>query len=172
MTASSINDDDLTLRVVDIVEGTSVDGPGLRTSVYFAGCAHQCPGCHNPSTWPFDAGRDITVGQLLEIIDTAGSDVTFSGGDPLYQIAPLTVLARRIRSMGRRIWCYTGFRYEELLDRPEFDELLGLVDVLVDGPYIESLRDIKLLFRGSSNQRLIDLHRSEKGNITEWERNF
>ena len=84
----------------------------------------------------------------------------------------MTELARRIRTVGKHIWCYTGFKYEEIADKDEFGALLGLVDVLVDGPYIESLRDIKLLFRGSSNQRLIDLSRSEKGNIIEWNRIF
>lgn len=173
MTASSINDERRhILRVVDIVEGTTVDGPGLRTSIYFAGCRHQCPGCHNPSTWSFDAGHDMSVNELMEIIEDAGFNVTFTGGDPLYQIEPLTELARRIRTVGKHIWCYTGFKYEEIADKAEFGALLGLVDVLVDGPYIESLRDIKLLFRGSSNQRLIDLRRSGKGNIIEWNRNF
>ena len=74
-----------TLRVIDIIEGTSVDGPGLRTSIYFAGCTHRCPGCHNQHTWPFDAGRDMTVDELIGIVNEAGMNVTFSGGDPLLQ---------------------------------------------------------------------------------------
>ncbi len=84
-----------TLRVVDIVEGTSVDGPGLRTSIYLAGCDHHCPGCHNPSTWPHDAGKDMTYEEILKIIDYNNFDVTFSGGDPLYQAQSLLPLDRK-----------------------------------------------------------------------------
>ncbi|MDE5568198.1 MAG: anaerobic ribonucleoside-triphosphate reductase activating protein [Muribaculaceae bacterium] len=146
------------LRVVDIVDGTSVDGPGLRTSIYFAGCDHRCPGCHNPSTWDFNAGRDMTVDELmLRIIDNE-FNVTFSGGDPLYQLEPLTALARAVKASGKTIWCYTGFIYEDLLAAPRYAEILSLIDVLVDGPFILALRDTDLLFRGSSNQRIIPLH--------------
>ncbi len=147
------------LRVVDIVEGTTVDGPGLRTAIYFAGCSHCCPGCHNEQTWPFDSGRDMSVGQLMSIIDEATFDVTFSGGDPLLQhnIEALTTLARLIKQSGKTLWCYTGFEYGQLSAMPHLHPLLQQIDVLVDGPYRESLRDISLLFRGSSNQRLIDM---------------
>ena len=146
------------LRVVDIVDGTSVDGPGLRTSIYFAGCDHRCPGCHNPSTWDFNAGKDMTVDELmLRIIDNE-FNVTFSGGDPLYQLEPLTALARAVKAAGKTIWCYTGFIYEDLLADPRYAEILSLIDVLVDGPFILALRDTDLRFRGSSNQRIIPLH--------------
>ncbi|MDE6276570.1 MAG: anaerobic ribonucleoside-triphosphate reductase activating protein [Muribaculaceae bacterium] len=148
------------LRVVDVVEGTSVDGPGLRTSIYLAGCAHRCPGCHNPSTWDFKAGRDNSVDELLEIIDRNGYNVTLSGGDPIYQAETLLPLVRAVRSRGLSVWCYTGFSFEELLaqDAPNgARELLREMDVLVDGPFVESLRDTSLMFRGSSNQRIIDL---------------
>ena len=146
------------LRGVDIVDGTSVDGPGLRTSIYFAGCDHRCPGCHNPSTWDFNAGKDMTVDELmLRIIDNE-FNVTFSGGDPLYQLEPLTALARAVKAAGKTIWCYTGFIYEDLLADPRYAEILSLIDVLVDGPFILALRDTDLLFRGSSNQRIIPLH--------------
>ena len=170
MTALSINNQMDTLRVIDIIDGTSVDGPGLRTSIYFAGCAHRCPGCHNPSTWDFGAGRDLSVDQLVSHIDRNEMNVTFSGGDPIYQIEPLTVLARSIKESGKNLWCYTGFTYEEIAANPACHELLNLVDVLVDGPYIEALRDTDLLFRGSSNQRLIDLRLSSPGNIVFWHR--
>ena len=146
------------LRVIDIVDGTSVDGPGLRTSIYFAGCDHRCPGCHNPSTWDFRAGYEMTVDQLMRRIIDNDFDVTFSGGDPLYQLQPLTALARAVKAAGKTIWCYTGFIYEDLLADKKYSELLSLIDVLVDGPFIMSLRDPDLPFRGSSNQRLIDLN--------------
>ncbi|MDE6238663.1 MAG: radical SAM protein, partial [Muribaculaceae bacterium] len=126
------------LRVIDIVDGTSVDGPGLRTSIYFAGCDHRCPGCHNPSTWDFRAGYEITVDQLMRRIIDNDFNVTFSGGDPLYQLQPLTALARAVKAAGKTIWCYTGFIYEDLLADKKYSELLSLIDVLVDGPFIMS----------------------------------
>ncbi len=158
------------LRVVRILEGTSVDGPGLRTSIYFAGCAHRCPGCHNEHTWDFAAGRDMTVDEIMATVGYNGFPVTFSGGDPLYQADRLVPLVRVIRSLGLGIWCYTGFTYEELAADPQYSELLALIDVLVDGPYVAALRDTSLLFRGSSNQRLIDLNRTrEAGHVVLYE---
>lgn len=149
----------LTSRVVRIVEGTSVDGPGLRTSIYFAGCRHHCPGCHNEHTWPFDAGRDMTHREILDVVKYNDFPVTFSGGDPLYQAASIAPLAAAIRDLGLSIWCYTGFTFEELLtaDDPAVMELLSYIDVLVDGPYIASQRNTALRFRGSDNQRMLDV---------------
>ncbi len=146
------------LRVIDIVEGTSVDGPGLRTSIYFAGCHHACPGCHNPQTWDPTAGRDMTVEDLMEVICTADFDVTLTGGDPMYQAEALLPLVRRIKEAGYNLWCYTGFTLEQLAGQPHMQALLDYIDTLVDGPFIEALRDTDLIFRGSSNQRIIDLH--------------
>jgi anaerobic ribonucleoside-triphosphate reductase activating protein len=149
------------LRVIDIVEGTSVDGPGLRTSIYFAGCKHQCPGCHNKQTWDFDRGRDMTIDELMKVIDYNDFNVTFSGGDPLYQADKIVELARRIKASGKTIWCYTGFTYEEVRDKAPYKDLLAYVDVLVDGPFIEAQRNIELRFRGSENQRIIDLNNTQ-----------
>lgn len=145
----------MNLRVVDIVEGTSVDGPGLRTSVYFAGCDHHCPGCHNPQTWDFNAGHDMTVNELMHAIEEADFNVTFSGGDPVYQAEALLPLARRIVESGKTIWLYTGFTIEELVKMPAAAALLEYVEAVVDGPFVESLRDTTLQFRGSSNQRIV-----------------
>ncbi len=153
-----MNSSALTLRVAGIVDGTAVDGPGLRTSIYFAGCDHRCPGCHNPHTWPFDAGEDIASDELLRRIADNDFDVTFSGGDPMYQAERLVPLARAIKAMGKNIWCYTGFVYDDIRDLAPYSQLLKYIDVLVDGPYIEALRDPSLRFRGSSNQRIIELH--------------
>lgn len=149
---------DTLLQVVDIIDGTSVDGPGLRTSIYFAGCDHHCPGCHNPSTWDFAAGKAMTVDQIMERVTDNDFNVTFSGGDPLYQLPALAELARKIKNTGKTLWCYTGFVYEDLLNDDRYNEILSLIDVLVDGPYIAELRDTDLQFRGSSNQRIIHLH--------------
>ncbi|MBR6866617.1 MAG: anaerobic ribonucleoside-triphosphate reductase activating protein [Prevotella sp.] len=150
------------IRVIDVIEDTMVDGPGFRTSIYCAGCRHQCPGCHNPQSWAFDAGHDMTVEQLMRIIeaDPYTQGVTFSGGDPMYQAAAFAELARQIhRRTQKDIWCYTGFTFESLIHDDQ-RELLTEVDVLVDGPFVESLHDPDLLFRGSSNQRLIDVQAS------------
>ncbi len=150
------------LQIIKIVEGTSVDGPGLRTSVYFAGCAHACPGCHNPQSWNFTAGNDMSIDEVMQTVLYNDFDVTFSGGDPFYQAEAIVPLAKAIRAAGLGIWSYTGFSFEELIasDDKYKQELLRLSDVLVDGPFIQSLRDTSLIFRGSANQRLIDVPKS------------
>ena len=147
------------IRVLKIIEDTTVDGPGFRTSIYCAGCAHECKGCHNPQSWDFNGGEEMTTEEIMKIIEADPyADVTFSGGDPMYQAEGFIELARAIRERtNKTIWCYTGFTYEALLKMPKQKELLELIDVLVDGPYVESLRDPDLMFRGSSNQRIISL---------------
>lgn len=134
-----------------------MDGPGLRTSIYFAGCKHACPGCHNPESWPFDAGEDWSVEKLMRVIRYNRFPVTFSGGDPLYQAEELLPLARQIKAEGLDLWCYTGFVYEQICDQSPYKELLEYVDVLVEGPFVEALKPEgpALRFRGSSNQRFI-----------------
>lgn len=145
------------LRVIDIIEGTTVDGPGLRTSVYLAGCDHACPGCHNPQTWDHQAGRDMTDDEILAIIDEADFNVTLSGGDPIYQAEALLPLVRAIHERGKTIWLYTGFTFEQLEQMPAARALFPYLEAIVDGPFVERLRDISLHFRGSSNQRIIRL---------------
>ncbi len=142
-----------------IVEGTSVDGPGLRTSIYFAGCRHHCPGCHNPQTWDFGTGTAMSVEDVMTTVCYNDFNVTFSGGDPLYSADAIIPLAETIKNAGYNIWCYTGFTFEDLMQKGTDAQrrLLGMLDVLVDGPYIESLRNTDLRFRGSENQRLIDV---------------
>ena len=139
-----------------------VDGPGFRTSIYCAGCRHACPGCHNPQSWDFGGGREMTGEELMRTIvsDPVTRGVTFSGGDPMYQAAGFAELARAIHTYTQKdVWCYTGFTFESLIQDDQ-RELLAELDVLVDGPFIQSLRDESLLFRGSSNQRLIDVQAS------------
>lgn len=147
------------IRVLDILAETMADGPGFRTSIYCAGCAHHCPGCHNPQSWDFAGGREMSVEELLDIIKADEfSDVTFSGGDPLYQVEAFTELARRIKEeTGKNIWCYTGFTYEEILADRRLSQILPYIDTLVEGPFIMELRDPQLHFRGSSNQRIIHI---------------
>ncbi len=147
------------IRVLDVIEETMADGPGLRTSIYCAGCAHHCPGCHNPQSWDFGAGKDMEVDGLLEMIkDDEFSNVTFTGGDPFYQVEAFTLLARKIKEQTRKtIWCYTGFTIEEIRADERLAQMLPYIDVLVDGPFVLALRDTQLHFRGSSNQRIIYL---------------
>ncbi len=153
-----MNSSALTLRVAGIVAGPAGAGPGRRPSIFLAGGGPPGPGWHNPHTWPFDAGEDIASDELLRRIADNDFDVTFSGGDPMYQAERLVPLARAIKAMGKNIWCYTGFVYDDIRDLAPYSQLLKYIDVLVDGPYIEALRDPSLRFRGSSNQRIIELH--------------
>lgn len=149
------------MRVLDIVEGTTVDGPGLRTSIYVAGCKHRCPECHNPQSWDFDAGREMTEEEVFDIVRRNGFNVTFSGGDPLYSVNDIAPLCKRIHEkLHKNIWCYTGFLWESIIEKEEFFPLLQNVDVIVDGPYLAARRDTSLRFRGSGNQRIIDVQRS------------
>lgn len=156
------------MRVLDIIGGTSVDGPGLRTSIYFAGCTHHCPECHNPESWDMMGGTEMTVDDVMARIEEEDFDVTFTGGDPLMQVEQLIELAERVRAAGKKIWCYTGFRYEDIALDERFSRILPYLEVLVDGPFLIACRDVKLLFRGSSNQRLIDVQNSTLGNIVLW----
>lgn len=149
----------LKVWVAGITKGSVVDGLGIRTVVYFQGCPRHCPGCHNPETIPTEGGRELTVEQLVqEIIATITpltKGVTFSGGDPLLQAEALLAVIKLLKERQPQldIWVYTGYQWEEVKHLP----VLSLVDVLVDGPFIEEKRDISLAFRGSSNQRIIDV---------------
>lgn len=147
------------IRILDIIDGTVVDGPGFRLSIYSAGCSHRCRGCHNPQSWDIANGKPYTVEQLLEIVKESPWNVTFSGGDPFFQAEGFAALAGRIKEeTGKTIWCYTGYTLEALQYEadPAKLKLLSLVDVLVDGPFVEELRDEQLSFRGSSNQRILE----------------
>lgn len=157
-----------TLRVLRIVDGTSVDGPGLRTSIYFAGCRHACEGCHNMQSWDFEAGEDMTVDEIIEHVEREGFNVSLSGGDPLYQVEALLPLVEELKSRGYNVWCYTGFTYEEVCADASLRRVLDYVDVLVDGPFVMSRRDISLRFRGSGNQRLIEVAASTPTHIVQW----
>lgn len=150
------------IALLDIVEDTVVDGPGFRTTVYASGCPHHCPGCHNPQSWEKDAGHIVAVDVVAKkVLDNPFANVTFSGGDPLAQVEAFTQLAMKIKAAGRKtIWCYTGYRYEEICASSRLAMILPYIDVLVDGRFEYKLRDMDLLFRGSSNQRLIDVRKS------------
>ena len=154
------------IRILDIKYGTSVDGTGLRTSLYCAGCEHHCMGCHNPQSWNENGGEAISVEALFDMIVDADMNVTFTGGDPMLHPEGFIKLARMIKEQtSKTIWCYTGYRFEELLKHPLRRELVELCDVIVDGPYIETERDLSLHFRGSRNQRIIDVAKSKHGEV-------
>ena len=159
------------ISVLSIIEDTVVDGPGFRTSIYCAGCRHECPGCQNKQSWDFDGGHAMSTEEIMLVIESDPyANVTFTGGDPMYQPEGFAELARAIRQRTKKtIWCYTGFTFEALMTNPRQKALLELLDVLVDGPFIKSLRDETIRFRGSSNQRLIDVKRSiQEGKVIEW----
>ena len=159
------------LRVLHIVEGTSVDGPGLRTSIYLAGCNHRCPGCHNPDSWNPQGGEERSLDELMQVIAYNEAPVTLSGGDPLQQPEDTRALIHRIkRELGYNVWCFTGYTWEEIVANPELLDVVRELDVLVDGPFVQDERDISLRFRGSRNQRLIDVQRTlSTGTLTLWQ---
>lgn len=152
------------LSIIDIIEDTTVDGPGFRTAIYAAGCPNACPGCHNPESWDIKNGRSISTEAILEkVLADDFANVTFSGGDPMFQPEGFAELAQAIKEKsGKNIWCYTGYTFERLLANPVQAKLLQFIDVLVDGKFQQNLKDESLLFRGSSNQRLIDVKASLK----------
>ncbi len=161
----------MTINVLKVLHDTTVDGPGFRTSIYCAGCCHKCPGCHNPQSWEFGSGDDLTVDELFEtIVSDPFADVTFTGGDPFFQTEGFAELATRIKSETKKtIWCYTGFLFEALLADTKRKKLLEKIDVLVDGPFIMEKRDEDALFRGSTNQRLINVPASlNEGRVILW----
>jgi len=158
------------IQLIRIVEDTTVDGPGWRSSVYCAGCRHACPGCHNPDTWSFKAGKSTSVEEILARLSEVEGNITFSGGDPMYQAAAFTELAKGIvEQLHKTVWCYTGFTFEEVLSDPEMSQMLPYLEVLVDGPFIEAQKSLDLMFRGSRNQRLVDVQASLKaGKVVEF----
>lgn len=160
------------LRIAGIIADSVVDGPGVRFVVFSQGCPHHCPSCHNPETWDLAGGKEMTMKEVLKILKKKLKyirGITFSGGDPFLQAEEMAKLGVEAKKLGLDVVTYTGYRYEELLslDIPGSRDLLDITDLLVDGPYIEGLKDISLPFRGSSNQRLIDLATTRKeGRLT------
>ena len=155
------------LKIAGIVDDSIADGEGVRLTVFTQGCPHHCHGCHNPQTWSLDGGHEVDTEEVVQKLkeNPLLSGITFSGGEPFLQPAPLAEIARAAHKLGLDVWSYTGFTLEELEKRTDVQQLLNEVDVLVDGPYVEALRDLTLRFRGSSNQRIIDLNELRKGDV-------
>ena len=164
----AVNDNKTIIRVAGIIRESMNDGTGFRCVIFAQFCPHRCPYCHNPQTWDKDGGTEYTVDELFDIIvNEEFSDVTFSGGDPLFQVEGFTELAKMIKERtNKTIWCYTGYTYENIIKVPKLAQILPFIDVLVDGPYIHEKRDTSLRFRGSSNQRIIELKNGVAQNIT------
>lgn len=141
-----------------------VDGPNLRTVIWVQGCRHNCLGCHNPSTHSFEVGFNADADEVYEVAIRQGKSVTFSGGDPMEQAEACGHIAQRLKEKNINIWCYTGYTYEHILtDKHKFN-FLKYIDVLVDGKFNLQQCDLTLKFRGSSNQRLIDVQKSLEDN--------
>lgn len=139
-----------------------LDGEGIRTVIWTQGCKHNCPFCHNPQTHSFDEVMLLDTDEIKkELKNLKGQKgITFSGGDPIYQIESVLDIAEYAKSINLDIWLYSGFTYEEILKMPLGEKLLKQIDVLVDGPFINDLKSLDLPFRGSSNQRIIDTKKS------------
>ena len=152
------------IRVAGLTNDSIVDGKGFRFVIFTQGCLHHCKGCHNPETWAMDGGTLMDISEIEEKVARNGllDGITFSGGDPFYQPEACAKIAKWAKERGLNIWAYTGFLYEELLNMPEVKEFLDLVDVLVDGPFILEEKSLLLNFRGSKNQRVIDLNETKK----------
>lgn len=154
------------IRMAGVVSESIVDGPGIRFTLFVQGCPHKCEGCHNPQTHDFSGGKDDDTDAILErILENPLLDgVTFSGGEPFCQAKPLAYLARKIKSSGLDVICYSGYTIEYLIknanDENGYMELLREIDYLIDGPFVLSLKSYEAKFRGSTNQRIIDVKKT------------
>lgn len=159
------------IYIMDIKYDTIVDGVGFRNTVYCAKCDVHCEGCHNPQSWNIKNGKPISINNLAELLLENGNDITFSGGECSLQAKAFIKLAQILKNRGRGIWLYSGHTYEELVENPVTKKLLDEVDILVDGKFINDLKNTDLLFRGSSNQKIIDLNETRRvGNVVLWRR--
>lgn len=167
------------LYLAGLVDDSIVDGPGMRLTIFTQGCPHHCEGCHNPQTWPMSGGQATPIAELLQRIEKNPlcSGVTISGGEPLAQIAACAAYAEGAKALGKSVWLYSGYTWEEILAMPDDDgalnRLLAATDVLVDGRFEMARRNLQLTFRGSDNQRLIDVAATRKaGTVTLWTNSY
>ena len=145
-----------------------VDGEGIRTVIWTQGCVHKCPGCHNPETWSFDDGTMVLVEDVIKEISSFKSQdgVTFSGGEPMHQVSAVIEIAKFCKNQGLNVWCFTGYTFEELwfmsFEYEKLRECMKYIDILVDGRYIADRKSLNLPFRGSTNQRILNMKASLK----------
>ena len=164
------------LATLEIQRDSIVDGEGIRSVIWTQGCPHHCLGCHNPETHSYQGGVLASVDEIKKAIARLeGQDgITFSGGDPMEQAKACTELAKYSKELGLNVWCYTGYTWEELMEKSEFfldiGEFLKYIDVLVDGKFVMDKKSYDVIFRGSTNQRLIDVQASlKKGQLVEFQ---
>lgn len=151
------------LDLSGIVQDSIVDGPGIRATIFSQGCPHHCPGCHNPETWAFGRGTPMEEETLLEIVrsNPLCRGVTFSGGEPFAQPEGFAKLAKLLKERGYEVASYTGYTFEDLLKGTEAQKaLLSTIDILIDGPFLMAEKSLEVPFRGSRNQRILDVPRS------------
>ena len=151
------------LNLSGIVSDSIVDGPGIRTCIFSQGCPHHCEGCHNPETWPFEGGTEMEEETILSIVrsNPLCRGVTFSGGEPFAQAEGYAKLARLLKNAGYEVASYSGYTFEQLQNGTKAQrELLSVIDVLIDGPFILAQRSLEISFRGSRNQRILDVPKS------------
>lgn len=161
------------LRIANIIEESIVDGPGVRFVIFAQGCNHHCNGCQNPQTFDLNGGKLVDVNEIFSAVrqNPLLSGVTFSGGEPFLQSDAFCTLARMVKKIGLSVMAYTGYIFEELLtggkdSSPERVDLIKNIDILVDGPFVLEKKSMDLKFKGSSNQRIIDVKKSLKENRT------
>jgi len=154
------------MRIAGMIQDSIVDGPGFRFTLFTQGCPHRCEGCHNPETHDPDGGSEMGTDEIIKklLSNPLTDGITFSGGEPFEQAGDCVVIARAARDNGLNVWAYSGYTFEELLkkaeNQPEVLELLKLTDVLVDGRFVLAQRSLSLKWRGSANQRILDVPKS------------
>lgn len=161
-------------RIAGYARHTMVNGPGIRFAIFFQGCPHHCKGCQNPDTWDPEEGEETDTSVLTEMIEKTKflNGITLSGGDPFFQAKAACEIAEYAKSRNLSVWCYTGWTYEALIQMKDesIQKLLALTDVLVDGPFRKDLLSDQCMYRGSTNQRLIDMKKTAvSGTVCEFE---
>lgn len=159
------------LRIAGIVGESIVDGPGIRMSIFVQGCPHHCDGCHNAHTWDFDGGNEIDTDEIIAkaLKNPLIKGITLSGGEPFCQAKALTKIAKAVKENGLDVFAYSGYTFEELLNgfdkHIEWQELLNQCDYLVDGKFVQAEKSLNLRFRGSKNQRILDVKKSLESGV-------
>ena len=151
------------LNLAGIQQDSIVDGPGIRTTFFCQGCPHHCQGCHNPETWPFSGGMPMETGEMVALVlaNPLCRGVTFSGGEPFAQAEGFAELAVALKEKGYEVASYSGYTFEQLLrGTPAQRTLLENIDILIDGPFVQAEKSLEIAFRGSRNQRILDVPKS------------
>ena len=159
------------LNLSGIQTDSIVDGPGIRTTFFCQGCPHHCVGCHNPETWSFSGGTPMDTETMVQIVasNPLCKGVTFSGGEPFAQAEGFTELAKALKAAGYEVASYSGYTFEALLNgTPAQRQLLEQIDILIDGPFVQAEKSLELAFRGSANQRILDVPKSLQTGHAVW----